>query len=271
MSKNGIVTDDNRSRSPLTEEVAEKEPAKMSPDAVESITSAAVAAMCSRVPGFSEQDAAALMADPELMDELSAAYARIQSAKAAADSATAGSVLRGAFEGLPAADIQEMMAEIEKYVDAKDDDEEDQDGSCGGFPSPQKKAQQQLVEYDETGGEDEEEEDQAATHDEFGQLVAALSRTTNNPIAASLLATLPLIVEYCGSLAALSVVRVCRCWRGLLLGDFLQRRVWIALAIREYPVEVSEMGDDAFLTVQRWSDTVFRCTRLRHQKKAGAK
>jgi hypothetical protein len=245
--------------SPKQDQDQQKEEGGVSP--LTEITSAALAKI-----GMSDEDATALLGDESLMKELREAHSLIREAvnmKRDADSVLVEALVS---EGVNMSDedIQRMM---------KDLGEKDDEAYEGAD------AENEQLELDTS------REDQA----EFGNLIEQLTKMAlkadeerknsknnktksdnNNQIAISFLPVLPLIAEYCGAAASLTTLSlVCRTWRGLLLSDnrAIQRTLWIAIACNEFPFEVSELGEDAFVSVVSWSDLVQKFIESSKKKK----
>lgn len=224
------------------------------------ITTAALARV-----GISDDEAAAILSDKSLMDDLREAQRRIAEAGEMARDAESTLVDALISEGLNLDDddIKKMLRDIN--CGAEEDGEDDHE-ECHKKTSTKKQEGNNMNDGDDTECDDQEE---------FGNLIesllkmslaknknsegAAVVAVTEQKKDSLLLPVLPLIAEFCGALPSLySLTLVCQTWRGLLLSESraIQRTLWIAIACNEFPVEVSELGEDAFVDVVCWSDIV---------------
>jgi hypothetical protein len=213
---------------------------------------AAMIAALTRI-GVSETDAAELVDDDNVRSGLSDAYSVIRESRALADDASRCLAAALLSEGLSASDIAETLAAVDSEspvavprrrgtsgddgIGAEDVDDDGEDFS---------RLIEQLIAH-------------AAAADARRAPPGARSLTVSHHVDCTLLPVLPLVAQYCGARVALGpLAAACASWRGLLLSDSpsIQRTLWLAVAVEEFPVSVAELGDDAFVAVASWSDVL---------------
>lgn len=232
------------------------------------ITSAALARI-----GMSDEDATALLGDESLMQELREAQSRIREAvnmKRDADSVLVEALVS---EGVNMTDdeVRRMMQEIEERDDEAyegadaDNEQHDLDTSR----QDQEEFGNLIQELTRMALKADEERKKGKSNAVTAAAKSSKS-SLNDHNAISFLPILPLIAEYAGAESSLTALpSVCRTWRGLLLSDSraIQRTLWIAMACNEFPFEVSDLGEDAFVSVVSWSDLVQKFIESKKKKK----